>query len=170
MAVEIGIVGSKNSGKTTLIEQPVEKIVKRGLRVATVKHTRHDHRFDIEGKDSYRHRCAGSASTLAVSNSELALFSGPDESLQSDIIKLLHDRCDILLIEGDRSNSRPRVLLTRKDYRHLLPNSVDILASYGPLHISSDIPHFDLADLDGLVSCLLNYREHRQSEHCINGQ
>lgn len=170
MAVEFGIVGSKNSGKTTLIEQLIERIVERGLRVATVKHTRHDHQFDIEGKDSYRHRRAGSASTLAVSNSEIALFSGSDAALQSDIMKLLHDRCDILLIEGDRSNSRPRVLLTRIDYQHLVQNSVDILASYGPTDISSDIPHFDLADIDGLVSCLLKFREHRQSEHRINGQ
>ncbi|MGZ5823753.1 MAG: molybdopterin-guanine dinucleotide biosynthesis protein B [Hyphomicrobium sp.] len=38
----IGIVGWKNSGKTTLIERLVAALTQRGLRVATVKHTHHE--------------------------------------------------------------------------------------------------------------------------------
>ena len=44
--VKIGIVGGKNSGKTTLIEQLIPLIKEAGLSVATIKHTAHSHSFD----------------------------------------------------------------------------------------------------------------------------
>ena len=51
----IGIVGWKNSGKTTLIERLVARFAGEGLRVATNKHAHHDFDIDHSGKDSWRH-------------------------------------------------------------------------------------------------------------------
>jgi GTPase SAR1 family protein len=76
MIFEIGIIGAKNSGKTTLIEALIKALSERELRIATIKHTPHDHSFDTDGKDSYKHRQAGSTVTMAVGNNEMALFFG----------------------------------------------------------------------------------------------
>ena len=54
-----GIVGWKNTGKTTLTERLVTTFTQRGLVVSTIKHTHHDVDIDVPGTDSYRHRAAG---------------------------------------------------------------------------------------------------------------
>ncbi len=51
------VVGTKNTGKTTLVTMLVQELVKRGHKVGTIKHTHHD--FDLEGKDTWKHRKAG---------------------------------------------------------------------------------------------------------------
>ena len=55
------IVGRRNAGKTTLVCELIAAIQDRGFRVATVKHTHHNHELDTPGKDSFRHRQAGAA-------------------------------------------------------------------------------------------------------------
>jgi len=50
----ISIVGKSNSGKTTLLEKLIPELVKRGYRVATIKHNVHGFDIDHEGKDSWR--------------------------------------------------------------------------------------------------------------------
>ena len=47
----IGIVGWKNSGKTTLAVRLVEELTGRGLRIATVKHAHHALRLDEEEEE-----------------------------------------------------------------------------------------------------------------------
>ena len=54
-----GIIGWKNSGKTTLVCKLVEELVDRGYKVSTVKHTHHDVAMDHPGTDSFRHRRSG---------------------------------------------------------------------------------------------------------------
>ncbi|HQI24319.1 MAG TPA: molybdopterin-guanine dinucleotide biosynthesis protein B, partial [Smithella sp.] len=55
----ISIVGKSNSGKTTLVEKLIPELIKRGYRVATIKHNKHGFDIDHEGKDSWRHKRAG---------------------------------------------------------------------------------------------------------------
>ena len=61
-----GVVGWKNSGKTTLMERLVANIVGRGLSVSTVKHAHHAFDVDHPGKDSWRHRAAGAQEVLVL--------------------------------------------------------------------------------------------------------
>lgn len=70
----IGIVGWKNSGKTTLIEKLVAGFIARGLRVSTVKHAHHDFDVDQSGKDSDRHRAAGAHEVIVASGKRWALL------------------------------------------------------------------------------------------------
>ena len=53
-----GIIGWKNSGKTTLTERLVSELTRRGWRVSTVKHAHHNFDIDRQGTDSFRHRAA----------------------------------------------------------------------------------------------------------------
>ena len=47
MPTAICIVGSKNAGKTSLIERLLPELAARGRRVATIKHDAHDFEIDL---------------------------------------------------------------------------------------------------------------------------
>jgi molybdopterin-guanine dinucleotide biosynthesis protein MobB len=150
--VELAVVGAKNSGKTTVIEGLVSYLVGEGYRVATIKHTSHTHRFDTEGKDSYRHREAGAEIAVAVSGEEIAIFAQPD-LLDTRQIQLMTERqIDIWIIEGDRRANRPKILVTRQ-----LSGSPDtplenIVATIGPERFGDAPVHFEDGDHLGLAS------------------
>ncbi len=98
----VGIVGWKNSGKTTLVEKLVRELVGRGLRVSTIKHAHHAFDMDHPGKDSYRHRVAGAHEVLVASAGRWALLhelrSEPEPSLAELLANL--SPCDLVLVEG----------------------------------------------------------------------
>ena len=148
--VELGVVGSKNSGKTAVIEGLVSYLVGKGYQVATVKHTSHSHRFDAPGKDSYRHRQAGAGLTIAVSGEEVAVFARPEVLDTLQVQEMTGRRIDIWLIEGDRRADRPKVMVTRhlKEMSDELPEN--IVATIGPERLEDVPTHFEVADYDGL--------------------
>ena len=47
MPTAICTVGSKNAGKTSLIERLLPELAARGRRVATIKHDAHDFEIDL---------------------------------------------------------------------------------------------------------------------------
>jgi len=153
--VELGVVGEKNSGKTTLIEALVRTLAERGYSVATIKHTSHRHTFDQPGKDSHRHRQAGAGMTLAVSGSELALFAGADDGRRRKLLEIMASAFDLCLVEGDRSGSRPKLMVTRNlrpDESHIPDN---VVACYGTVSPDDQTPTFAPDDVDGLTSFIV---------------
>ncbi len=148
---ELGIVGNKNSGKTTLIESLLPLLTDLGCRVGTIKHTSHQHSFDTKGKDTCRHRAAGAVMTMAVSSGELALFCGDTALHETIITQVMTKRCDLCLVEGDRTASRPMIFLTRGFNRERDTVPDNVLASYGPVSLSDEIPHFTLDGVEELA-------------------
>ena len=57
----ISIIGRKNAGKTTLTVALTSELVRRGHRVATMKHADHPAQVDQPGVDSWRHFHEGRA-------------------------------------------------------------------------------------------------------------
>ena len=153
--VELGIVGSRDSGKTTLVETLTKSLVELGYRVATVKHTSHDHTFDQPGKDSYRHRRAGAGMTLAASGSELALFADSTGAHRQLLIDVMATQFDICLVEGDRSAMRPKLLMTRNREAGDTDFPGNIVALYGPTLPEMQVPRFAFDDIDGLVTFIV---------------
>lgn len=161
---KLGIVGGKNSGKTTLIEQLIPLLIKKGIKAATAKHTSHAHNFDKPGKDTFRHREAGAMATLAVSSGEVALFGLHDETFLAECERLLASICDICLVEGNKLSPAPKILLTR-ELDKIEPESFkNIIATYGPNRTGSDIPHIDLDDLETLVNFICKMMESRDPD------
>jgi len=110
MVPVVSIVGKSNSGKTTLIEKLIPELKERGYRVGTIKHCGHDHEFDREGTDSWRHVRVGSEATLVVSPSRLALFKGWDSNEELDrFLDFLFDGYDLVLMEGFKSAPGPKI-------------------------------------------------------------
>lgn len=110
-----GIVGWKNSGKTTLIEALVRELASQGVRVSTIKHAHHTFDIDHEGKDSFRHRQAGARQVIVSSRSRWAMITEngehPEPTLE-ELISRLSD-CDLVLVEGFKSGSHPRIEVLR---------------------------------------------------------
>ncbi|MFQ5608024.1 MAG: molybdopterin-guanine dinucleotide biosynthesis protein B [Candidatus Zixiibacteriota bacterium] len=152
--IELGIVGAKNSGKTTLIEALLPEFTEQGLRVATLKHTGHNHTFDSEGKDSYRHRRAGAELTVALSQKEIALFAEPNEEFLEFIRGLMAKHFDLCLVEGNKQSGRPKALLTRNLKSLRSPAPDNIVASYGPEQFSADVTHFPVENFNELAAYL----------------
>lgn len=110
-----GIVGWKNSGKTTLICRLVEHFNQQGLRVSTLKHTHHQLDLDRPGKDSYLHRASGAQETMLVSGRQWALFSGEARQQDMELQHLLprFEAADLLLIEGFKQHDHPKIQVYR---------------------------------------------------------
>ena len=114
MTVAIGIIGCKNSGKTTLIEGLLKEFASRGLCAATIKHDAHDFEINIPGKDTWRHRAAGSKLTIIASASKVALVRETEREAElHELLDLVDDSFDLVLVEGMRSSPLPKILVRR---------------------------------------------------------
>ena len=134
----IGIVGYKNSGKTTLITRLIPALRELGLTVSTIKHVHHAIDLDQPGKDTYLHREAGAVDVMMVSGKRWALLHErrDDADQPPDLGDLLRrlSPVDLVLIEGFKSLPIPKVEIRKADDLAPLPGSDDA----GPIAIVTD--------------------------------
>ena len=110
-----GVAGYKNSGKTALIVDLVRDLVARGWRVGTIKHAHHDFDIDHPGKDSFLHRAAGATEVVVASTRRVAHIrelAASDEPSLDELVQQMRD-VDLVLVEGWKSGSHPRIELRR---------------------------------------------------------
>ncbi|RLC67514.1 MAG: molybdopterin-guanine dinucleotide biosynthesis protein B [Chloroflexi bacterium] len=148
-----GIVGYKNSGKTTLIRALAGELQERGHEVAVVKHTHH--RLDVPGKDTAILREAV-AQVALVSRREFALFGKRSPSLE-EVISCL--QADIVLVEGfkaERTFPKIACLRGKPDDRDLFDGLV--IAACGPAtHVRrGEAPLLDRDDVSGIADVVEN--------------
>ncbi|MEO0636647.1 MAG: molybdopterin-guanine dinucleotide biosynthesis protein B [Pseudomonadota bacterium] len=154
-----GVAGWKNTGKTTLVERLVRELTERGLRVATLKHAHHDFTTDVEGTDSHRHRSAGAVETIVASsqqNVQIRSVRLGEPSLQSLINRL--DSHDIVLVEGWKSETHPKLMLVSGDEDEVYPGTLALVTcgnGLGPL-AKEALPVFDRDEISSLVDVLLS--------------
>ncbi len=153
----VSIVGKSDSGKTTLIEKLVPELSRRGYRVATVKHDVHGFEVDREGKDSWRHKKAGAHTVVISSPMKVAVIRDVDHDADLNEIRDRYIRdVDLILSEGFKRNSQPKIEVSRKEkHRDLLCTREDNLlavASNQPFAIG--VPCLDLNDAAGLVDLI----------------
>ena len=92
----IGIIGYKDSGKTTLIEDILKNSNKK---IAVVKHTEIDMDVDKEGSDTYRFSNAGAKVTVLSTNNKTVFFTERMD-LENILSKLFEYDIDLVIIEG----------------------------------------------------------------------
>ena len=103
-----GVTGWKNAGKTTLTERLVAEIVRRGWRVATIKHAHHAVDIDEPGTDSWRHRLAGATEVALVGGHRYAIMREQEEPTLVEVLARLAP-ADLVLIEGFKREPHPKI-------------------------------------------------------------
>lgn len=152
-----GITGWKNSGKTTLTVRLVSELTARGYTVSTIKHAHHAFDIDYEGTDSYRHREAGAGEVAIVSGVRWALMHenrGGDEPPIGEILDRIAP-CDIVLVEGYKRESHPKIEARRrgtKDDQPLSANDPAIVAIASDYEVHGEnLPLFDINDISRIA-------------------
>lgn len=168
-----GVVGWKNSGKTTLVERLVAEIAGRGVSVSTLKHAHHAFDIDHPGKDSWRHRQAGAREVLISSGQRWALMHElagaprerePEPPLETLLAKLAP--VDLVLVEGYKRDGHPKLEAHRIETGQPLiaadESTIRAVASNAgaaPLDgVDPALPRFDLDDVAAIADFVL--------EHC----
>lgn len=103
----ISVVGTKDTGKTTLVVKIVKELVSRGFKVGTIKHMHET--FDVEGRDTWKHKEAGAE--LVIGSADQTFFL-TDQKL--DIENLLtRSEClinlDYMVIEGFKYSNYAKI-------------------------------------------------------------
>lgn len=170
----VSFVGRHNSGKTTLLEKVIAELVSRGLNIGTIKHHGHpDFDIDIPGKDSFRHRAAGSVDSVIVSSGKIARVTSLDHDLEcSEIVKCMPDH-DLIIVEGYRKSGLDVIELFRaasdRDVAAAREFCIDAtIGGVAPQAVVTDmpdvsavsaahgIPSFGFEDIDAIATYLEN--------------
>ena len=150
----VSIVGKSDSGKTTLIEKLLPELVRRGYRVATVKHDIHGFEVDREGKDSWRHKKAGAHTSVISSPNKVALIRDVEKDLTlAEIRGRLIQDVDLILSEGFKKDVQPKIEIFRKGvHESLLCTKEDNLVGIVSDQVFNiGVPCFFLDDMKGLA-------------------
>lgn len=151
----IAIVGTSNTGKTTLVEKLVGELKSRGYRVATIKHAPHGTTFDESGTDSWRHIQAGSEATIVSSPEQMLMVRPvtPDITLE-ELVGFHGEDYDIIIAEGFKRSRVPKIEVHRREAGPPLTDIENIIAIATDEPLETGIRQFSLEDVTGLVSLI----------------
>lgn len=151
-----GFAGYSGTGKTTLIERLIPRLVARGLRVSLIKHAHHAFDIDKPGKDSYRHREAGACEVLITSAQRWVLMHELRGEAEPDLAAQLArmSPCDLVLVEGYKRADIPKLEIHRPSTGKPLlhPGDPTIVAVAADAPVRTSLPVLDLNDYDAVVA------------------
>lgn len=156
-----GFAGYSGTGKTTLIERLIPRLVARGLKVSLIKHAHHAFDIDKPGKDSYRHREAGASEVLITSAQRWVLMhelrGEVEPELEAQLSRM--SPCDLVLVEGYKRADIPKLEIHRpstgKPLLHPEDPNIVAVAADGPVRTS--LPVLDLNDYDAVVAFVVRH-------------
>lgn len=156
----VTIVGKSNAGKTTLLEKLIAHLSQKGYKIGSVKHTHDGFEIDKEGKDSARHKKAGAAASLIVTENKIALVKD-DNSSYIEKMRSYLGNMDIILAEGFKKQNLPKIEVFRTESVHDTPLCIDdknLIAFVTDSGYKPDVPVFGLEDITGLAKFIeLNF-------------
>ena len=157
-----GLAGWSGSGKTTLVVRLIPALVRRGLRVSTMKHAHHNFDVDTPGKDSYEHRAAGASEVLVTSARRWALMHELRDAPEPSIEELIGHMTavDLLLIEGFKRQTHDKLEVHRPALGKPLLCAEDpqivAVASDTPLP-GINRPVLDLDDIEAIADFVVGH-------------
>lgn len=156
-----GFAGYSGSGKTTMIEQIIPRLVLEGLRVSLIKHAHHDFDIDRPGKDSYRHREAGATEVLVSSGYRWVLMhelrGTPEPTLAQQLTRF--SPCDLVIVEGYKKEHYPKIEIHRRATGKPLlhPEDPSVVAVASDARLDTALPQFGLEDYDAIAAFVLRH-------------
>jgi molybdopterin-guanine dinucleotide biosynthesis adapter protein len=146
-----GVVGWKNSGKTTLMANLVRELSARHFAVSVIKHA-HE-RFDIDhpGRDSFKLREAGAHEIALSSPRRFALMRELRDEPELPFAEIHHyiGPCHLVLVEGFKREAFPKIEIRRDGAASREPlhgnfPQIVAIASDRPASERDPLPTFDL--------------------------
>jgi len=157
-----GVVGWKNSGKTTLMVGLVGELTKRGLAVSVIKHAHAKFEIDHEGRDSFRMREAGACQVALSSPKRFALMRELGDAPEMSFADILAyaGKCDLVLVEGYKRENFPKIEIRREGAASREPllgsfPQIVAIASDRPDSEGGTLPVFHLNDINGLADFVI---------------
>jgi molybdopterin-guanine dinucleotide biosynthesis protein B len=114
MTKYIAVVGPKRSGKTTVIQQLIPALKRKGYKVATIKEMKNINTIDIPeaAKDTWKHSEAGAEIIVASPCEETVLFLKKKLSL-NEIVPFLSEM-DYIVLEGfEKEKVFPKIIAAK---------------------------------------------------------
>jgi molybdopterin-guanine dinucleotide biosynthesis protein MobB len=150
----VAVSGPSGAGKTRLLARLVPALARRGVRVAILKHTGHDHPFDRPGKDTDVLRRAGAVAAAIQGPTGMALFGPPLPGARA-LARLLPP-ADLVLAEGWRSEPLPRIEVHRRrvSREFLCLRDRRVFAAVTDEPPPRPVPAFDPDDVEGVAALL----------------
>jgi molybdopterin-guanine dinucleotide biosynthesis protein B len=148
-----GIVGWKNSGKTTLMTNLIRELTHRGFAVSVIKHAHAKFEIDHPGRDSFEMREAGARQVILSSLHRFALMRELGDAPEMTFGELLSyaGPCDLVLVEGYKCEAYPKIEIRREGAASRDPLAGDYpevvaIASDWPEEEKDSLPVFQVDD------------------------
>lgn len=159
----IGIVGWKNSGKTTLASALIRELSRRGLTVSSIKHAHHRVDVDQPGTDSYKHRDAGAREVILAGGQRFAIMHelrGAAEPTLDELLARLSP-CDWVVVEGFKAHAHTKIEVLRQEGARspLFTEDPDIVAVASDYAAEFSGPVFDINDIPAIADFVLNHQQ-----------
>ncbi len=150
----MAVVGFKDAGKTRVVEALVGELRLRGYRVGTLKHTAEDILLDTPGKDTWRHREAGSEASGILRGGGAAFFIDRPMTVNEAASKL--GALDFVVLEGFKGLATVAKLVVPREQSELdvLADGLEVAVVDLGGRVSgarSGIPVFGLDEVSGLA-------------------
>jgi molybdopterin-guanine dinucleotide biosynthesis adapter protein len=153
----IGIVGLKNTGKTTLIINIIKILVKKKYNVSTIKHAHHEVQIDEPGRDSYQHRIAGAHQVILSTENKWALINNCKETPRLEYLINKFENTDIILVEGYKNSKIPKIEVRRYENYDYKNEDIaeNIIAISSDANVSQNRITFNSNDYDGVSNFII---------------
>lgn len=147
------IVAYSGTGKTTLLEQLIPEMKRRGFRICVLKHDAHEFEIDYPGKDSWRITRAGADITIISSAAKAVVMENRPVST-SDLLAMIKD-VDIIITEGYTHGDWKKIgLLRASSGKPLAVPPETCCAIVTDVRLDTCTPCFSFGDICGLADFL----------------
>ena len=151
----VSFVGYSGSGKTTFLEKLIPELKARNIKVGIIKHHGHDIEIDTPGKDTWRHSQAGADAVAISTAKKVAVFRRVEAEMDLDDLARAMGDMDIILTEGYKSGSKPKIEINRSAHSSgLVSDPRELVAIVSDTNWEVGVPVFSLEDYSGVADFL----------------
>ena len=155
------VSGIKNSGKTSMILSLISELKKRNHSVGVIKHDGHDCFTDAPNTDTAYFTDQGAVTTAVFSDSRFAFHATDKTSIENLIEKMksLQNAPDIIIIEGLKDSSYPKIEVLRKNVSEKsVCNRENLICTASDFKFCLvGVPNFDFKDVGLIADCVESY-------------
>lgn len=153
----IALVGKPDGGKTTLLEQLIPELSRRGHRIGTIKHHVHDFAFDTPGKDTWRHKQAGAHIVVLSSPTGIGMIRDTDRDLAPvELVARYFTDVELVIAEGYKKTALPKIEVFRRAVHEtpLQERDESWIALITDPPLATDLPCFAPHDMKAIADFL----------------